>query len=281
MAFFKCVFQYTQPDQGWTETYYRSEGSLTDASNFQAGFLAAIQTIRSPLTQLRSIRISEVTNNRNTLPLPITPIAFPLTIPPDVASTSAIIGLNAPDIGAKRSLWMRGLDDSAVARSATTGRDTPAPFFQSALDNLLSQMTTQFLYIQALQKLTVAPMVSKSIVSVSVVTPGSVVIITEPGWALTASGRVILSNLDQKRFGGLVGAFKATELAENSFSVRYNSTLPVGVYPVTKGKTRPEEFVYGRIIGSLSGFKKFGKRDTGRNPLGGRGKRSTRIRRSA
>jgi len=281
MPAYKCVFQYTQPDKGFSEVYFRSEPTLADAATFANSFINSLQTIRNPLTLLRKIRVSEVTNNRNSIVVPITPIRNDNTDTPDVCATAAVITLNAPETGARRQLWLRGLNDGSVRRDEATGADDMSPGFRTRLNNLLQAMENQFVYIQSLKKLGVAPLVSTPIVSITKVVPGLVTINTAVDWAITDSKRVVLSGIDAKRFGGLNGIFTATTVGSRAFSVRYNCVLPAATYEVTTGKTRPAEYEYGRILKDFSGFNKFSPRDTGRNPLGGRGRRSATIRRSA
>jgi hypothetical protein len=282
MAIFKLILQYTEGDKGFQEVFYRPGVSAADAANVGTSFITASLRCRSPFTVLRKIHASDVTNNRVSVVVPINRArvtSFPGT--PDLAGVAAVCTLVGISAGANRRLWLRGLIDDDTLRNASTGVDNPSPVLRENIGLYIQAMSDIGLQIQFLKKLGTPPLVYTTIASVERTIAGRVTIHTVDAWAPTASGRVILTLLDQKLWPALQGAFAASAIDDHSFSVAYNSHLANGLVPVTKGRTRPQEYDYTFIQATLSGFDHFGTRDTGRNPLGGRGRRSVRILRSA
>jgi hypothetical protein len=282
MPIFKEVFQFTQPDKGFTEVYYSSAPDIRTAGMFGQPFLNAALAFRANLTVLRKIRISDVANNRNTLVKVINQQNGTVTGTADICGASAVVACNAPSTGARRNIWLRGLPDNSVVRNGETGTDNPSPGLREGIQNWMIALEESNYQIRSLMKLGVAPYVYKSITAVTVTERGYVTIVTSPTWATTPSGRVILSQIDEKLFPGLNGQYAASPAAlPGQFTVPYNSHLAQGTYSLNKGRTRPADYEYGTIISVQSGFDHFSTRDTGRNPLGGRGRRLAKIKRSA
>lgn len=281
MAFFKEIWQYTQGDRGFTEVYYSIASTLASAATFPTGLINAAINLRNELTVLRKIRISDVANNRSSVVVNINRSPTVAGDGPDIVSTSAILTLNAPETGARRSLWLRGLDDGQVKRDPITGVDRPTAGLQTAMNTWIRQLANAGYHVQSLKKLGTAPLIYARISSITVSGPGSILLTMPTGFELTTSKRIILSQIDNKLFPGLNGHWAATAVTSNTLTVGYNSHLANSTYLLTKGRSRPEEYQYGPIVASVSGFNKFGSRDTGRSPLGGRGRRGTRLSRSA
>jgi hypothetical protein len=277
MAYFKVIFTYTQTDLGFSEVYYREADDLATAAVFSEDFLIAMIRPRSALTVLRKARVSSVDNNRNSVVVNINRATLLSTGSSDVCSTAAVVTLNSPQTGARRQLWMRGLPDDSVKRDLRTGVDDPQPQFLLYLGNYLQLLSFYQYRIRSLKKLGTAPLVYTPIKSIEVVGPGVTRITFTVPITITDSRRIILSQIDQKRFGGLQGTFTVSNATTLTVDVPYNSTLAIGTYGVAKGRSRPAEYEYGFIRSSLSGFLKFSSRDTGKNPLGGRGRRSRHL----
>lgn len=282
MAFFKCVFQYTQVDHGFTEVWYRAADNLQAAANFTNALLTAAINTKNHLTVLRKIRVSDVLNNRSAVVVNVNKTtALGPSNTPDICAASAVITINAPSIGAKRQLWMRGLDDNDILRDNSTGADRPSPQFTNFLNAYLLAFRNNNFQVRALSRLTGSPLVYTPLQSITVAGPGQVTVTVPPGFILTASRRIIISQASPKQFPGLNGHWSVTNATSTTFIIPYNCVLPNGVYALTKGRTRPEEYQYGVMDYNTSDFNRFGTRDTGRNPLGGRGKRSSHLLRSA
>ena len=281
MANFKVVCQFTQPDHGFTEVYYRQADNLAAASVFSSRLIASILNYRAELTSLRKIRISDVLNNRSSVVVNINQTASALAGTADMVFTAAIVTLNSPSIGARRQLWVRGLTDDSVKRNLNTGLDEPSANLLAGINQHCRALSQNGFAVRALSRLTVPPLVYTNIMSVVVAGSGFVTFVVPNTWNLTTSRRVILSQFSTKEFAGLNGHWTATQVDATHFTVPYTSALPPGTYLVSKGRTRPEEYVYGVMDYTTSGFNRFGSRDTGKNPLGGRGRRSAPRIRSA
>jgi hypothetical protein len=277
MPIFKVIFTYTQTDLGFSEVFYRDAADLASAAVFTPTFTSAMLLPRVDLTVLRKARISSVDNNRNSVVVNINRGSPTSNTDPDICSTSAVVTLNAPTTGSRRQVWMRGLPDKWVSRAPQTGVDDPHPQLLIYIGNYISALAFEGYQVRSLKKLGIAPLVYTPISSVTVVGPGIVTLTFTVDIATSEGKRLIISQLDQKKFGGLQGTFTVMNVTSRTVQVAYNSTLAPGTYPVEKGRVRPAEYEYGAISSSLSAFLKFGSRDTGRNPLGGRGRRSRRL----
>jgi len=278
MPNYKCVFQYTQPDKGFSEVYYRTASDLTEAARFDLESKRRAVRFRHALTVLRAIRVSDVLNNRNSVVVRIGMSSdYTGIYEPDICSTAGVWTLNAPTTGARRQVWLRGLRDGDVLRSNTTGADLPSAVLVSQVDQWLQTLSRSGFTVRALTKID-GVTVRYTNISLIQVGAGGLIQMTFPtGFTLTASQRVILSQLDPKLWPGLNGAWKLTLVTGTTYTLNYRSHLPQQTYEIVKGRSRPEEYTYGAISYQLSDFNKFSSRDTGRNPLGGRGRRAAKI----
>lgn len=281
MAVFKIVFQYTQQDKGFTEVFYRQVDNITTASTFSPAFRQHIMAFRPTLTVLRKARVSDVLNNRSSVVVNINRAGGLGDLQPDITGAAAIYTLNAPTIPGRRNIWIRGLADNSVQRNALTGIDEPSASITTGVADWIGYLKRGNYCVRALARLGVAPLIYVNVLSLQSLGAGSVVLTVPNTWNITASRRVILSQFDVKHFPGLNGHWTATPIDATHFSVPYNNPCGAGTFPLTKGRTRPEEYVYGEIDPNTSDFNRFGTRDTGRNPLGGRGRRSVSRIRSA
>jgi hypothetical protein len=282
MAFFKEIWQYTQAEHGFTEVYYSNATNLSQAADFPSTQINLALAMRDRLTFLRKIRVSDVANNRTTVVIPINRAGTATSSEgPDVCSTTAVVTLSSTSVGSRRQLWLRGLNDADVMRFNGSGLDNISPILRAGINAWIAYLARTGYVIQSLRKLTVPPNAYSRVISITVATPGAVTVQMAAGWSATSTNRVILSQIDQKLFPGINGHWAISNVASTVFTIAYNSHLANGTYTLTKGRSRPEEYEYGAITAGISGFNKFGSRDTGRSPLGGRGRRSSLVHRSA
>lgn len=278
MANFKCVFQFTQPDKGFSEVYYRTASDLAAATVFDLETRRRAVRFRHKLTVLRAIRVSEVTNNRNAVVIRVNRSTDSIGIKePDICSTAAVYTLNAPTTGARRQVWFRGLNDGDVLRDASNGADLPSADLISGIESWVRTLANNGFTVRALAKIDGVTIRYTNVTNIIVDANGIVNLTFPAGFTPTFSNRVILSQFDQKLWPGLNGAWFLTNVSTGVYTIKYKSHLPAGTYIITKGRSRPEEFTYGAISANLSDFNKFSSRDTGRNPTGGRGRRSTKF----
>jgi hypothetical protein len=281
MPFFKEVWQYTQLDQGFTEVYYSSAADLATAARFSDNFLLTALAFRSPLTQLRKIRVSDVLNPRATVVINVNLSGLSQAAGgPDVASTALIYTLVSTSPPSRRQVWFRGLSDADIIRNASTGVDEPSSDLLKYTGYFVSQLQLNSYCVRSLVPTTTPGYGYFAISSIVVAGPGTVTLNTPVDTMFPVGTRIIISQVPVKEFDGLNGHYVVTATGVKQLIVPYNSALPPGTYPIAKGRLRAEGYAYGIIRANLSKWNKQGKRDTGRNPLGGRGRRSAQVRRS-
>jgi hypothetical protein len=273
MPFYKLVFNYSTPQKGWSEIFYREASNIQTAARFTDRLLVTMSSLRAAIVSLDSCRVSDVANNRNTLIVPFE-AGGSQGAAVDVGGTSAILVLNDPTNGANRHLWMRGLADEQINKDINTGQDTPAPILAANITNYIRGISGAGFSIRSLGKLGTPPNVYKNVKSITTVkNTGVVTVEMEAGFFLPSDGMLIFSQMNPKDWPGLKGVFKGTRVTDSSFTIPYNWHVD-GVFPVAKGRVRPANYVYGPINSGTSGFLRFGTRDTGRGPSLGRGRRT-------
>lgn len=281
MANFKVVLNFSQGGSTWGEQYYRTASDLNTASGFDNEFRLRALRMKHPSTRLTKIRVSEVTNNRNSVVVPNTVRVAASSSAPDVVATAAVCKLVSLATGASREVWIRGLIDSQVFRDEATGNDIPQGALPANLTAWIASLSANGFSVRSLQKINGTSITYKKLNQIVIAADGTVTFTAETGWTLSSSGRVILSQLDKKLFPALNGHWKIYNVSGTTFTVSYRSHLAAGTYPLYSGRTRPEEFDYGGINASRSGFAYFGTRQTKNVSTGSRGKRSTQVLRSA
>lgn len=279
MANFKVVFQYTQFEKGFSEVFYRSAPSLEAAATFTQNFYDSMVKFRQSGVVLRKVRVSAVTNNRLTLLVNRNQAGLQTFDTPDVTGVACVLALASAATGKVRHVWIRGLFDKDVIRDVNSGQDRPSSALSNALVNYAASLVRAGFTIRSLVPIVPPAIVYNNISSLtSVADDGVVTINCDDAINLGASKRLIISQTNIKDFPGLNGHFTAFEINANQFKIRYNHHR-TGTFKIRKGRIRPEEYEYGAITLALGGFLKFGTRDTGKNPLGGRGRRTaTHIR---
>jgi hypothetical protein len=80
--------------------------------------------------------------------------------------------------------------------------------------------------------------------------------------------------MSPKLFPGLNGHWDTDYINATTIQIRYNMAQ-AGPLSVTKGRLRPEQYAYGVINASSSGFNFYRSRRTGKSFLGGRGRRTS------
>jgi hypothetical protein len=282
MPNFKCVFQFTQPNKGWTETYYRTGADLASAANFPQSLIASMTIFRDPLTILQKCRVSDVLNNRVSIPVTIAQNGTRTSTGPEAAGLAAVVTLLAPQFGASRKVWLRGIIDLDFARSSVSGVDVPSGSLIQAINSFINQLSTNGFVIRSLTKLGPPPNNYITINSVGIVAgAGQVTLNTVAGPVYNPGTQLIINQVNQKVLPGLKGIFSVISSTATTVVIPYNGTV-TEVLTLQKGRFRVATYNYGAMVNTGAGFSNFSTRSTGKNPLGGRGaKRGARGIRSA
>lgn len=279
MPFFKEVWQYTLGDKGFSEVWYSEESSLAQAATFPAALLNAAVAFRNALCTLRKIRVSSVDNNRNAVVVNANVSAPFSDRAPAPTGAAVIFTVVSTEKGSKRQVWFRGVDQLDIGRSPTTGRDTPSPQMINNMKAYLRQLVLFNYRVRSLLKLPGGGVGYRRITEVTSVANTGKVTLAFSGDAVIASNRLIITQINPKDFPGLKGAFSVLRVIDATHvEIPYNMHV-TGTFPTTTGRFRLQEYEYGRINADLCRFNFTAARDTGKSPLGGRGRRSAaRIR---
>lgn len=279
MPIFKEVFVYTEGDKGFTEVWYSDHPTLAVAATFESAFFSNLLQFRNALTTLRKIRISDVLNNRSTIIVNVNRSAPFSNSSAAISGASAIVTINSTDIASRRQVWLRGLDANQVVRDAVSGADRPPVSLLNNIRTYILTMAGSNYRVRALEKVNPATGFKNIISITSVAGAGSIKLTFGVAHGLVGGDRLIVSQANVKDYPGLNGHYGVIDVPDaQSLVIRYNMHV-TGTFLLAKGRIRKESYVYGAINTSTSKFNFFSTRDTGRSPLGGRGRRSgVRIR---
>lgn len=281
MAFFKVVHQFTEADEGFTEVWYREAADLTAATAFSPTTIWNGILFRNALTVWRTIRVSDVLNNRNSLLIKVNQAATFSNSTPSVNNTALIYTVASPAVGASRQVWIRGLDQNAFGRAPTSGVDRPNPTTLNQIFNYLRKLQDEGYRVRSLKKITESGMSFRNITGITVVADTGFVTLNYTGDPVAIGDDIIVSQINKKNFPGLSGKFKVqpASTAGNAI-IRYNYHF-AGPWPQLTGRFRPAVYNYGAFNLTRSDWSKLASRDTGGNPIHGRGRRSSSRIRSA
>jgi hypothetical protein len=282
MPQFKVILQYTQPSKGFEEVFYVTASSLRDAANLGEPFLISTLSFRHSLTVLSRARVSSVDNNRQAVVVPINRQGFvSTTTGPDVCATAAVCNLVDTTNGATRHLWLRGLNDIDVARDPNTGRDVPSPGLDERINGYMARLEADNYQIRSLKRVDGSAIKQVPVVQVAPGTQdGTAVLKLTASFGVAPGGRVNLYQCPVKQLPGINGQWSVLSYdgVNGLLTIRYRMPGTATV-PTPKATIRNVDYNYGRIRAEFSGFSFFSTRDTGRNPLGGRGaKRAVHLR---
>ena len=281
MPFFKIVFIYTQGDKGWNQVYYREEATLAAAASLDVNLQSKLVDWRANGTVLRKARVSDTLNNRNSLVVNINRPSQQVLSSPDITGAAAVVAHNSSAIGGRRFVWLRGIADIDINRDLNTGLDLPGPRLLAAIPQMGAYFIANNFRIRVLTKLGIPPNIYQPINSITGVVGSGQATLTFIGTSIPLVGsRVIISRASQKDFPALNGHYTVLAVGANTITIPYNLHF-AGPFGLPNARFRPESYVYGAFDSFGGGFVKFGTRDTGKNPLGGRGRRTGQRLRSA
>lgn len=281
MPFFKMVHQFTEADDGFTEVWYREAADLTAASVFSPTLIWNGILFRNALTVWRTIRVSDVANNRNSILVKIGQAATFSNSTPSVSNTALVYTVVSPSVGASRQVWFRGLDQNAFGRAPTSGVDRPNTTTLTQIFNYLLKLQDAGYRVRSLKKITESGMSFRNINGITVTADSGFVTLNYTGDIVAIDSEIIVSQINKKNFPGLQGKFKVQPGSTvGNAIIRYNYHF-AGPWPQLTGRFRPAVYNYGAFNLTRSDWSKLASRDTGGNPIHGRGRRSSSRIRSA
>lgn len=271
----KLNFFYNQGRQGWSETYYHpSTNPQAVTAGFKPTFLRSLVSFRAQGTSLYAVRARDVNSPFKSFTQLIDGGYKGNTIPtgdvgPDVVSTTCVVKLSS-DVGTKRRLFLRGMNDAYVLRDVA-GNDTFLGVFRTAVVKMLSQLRGEGLLIRSQ---VVPPEGALAYVRVSLLSPVEAGTQTRLsytpvfGFQPAVGMRIILrgfSSRDLPHFPrvAIVTAFEDV-LPVSNLSIKYK--LPGGV------SVGPENMKMGNLLYAYQpiteySFERFSSHKTGR-PFG-------------
>ncbi len=281
MEFFKEVFVFTEGDKGFTEVWFSQAANISVASQFGAAFIDRCIAFRNSLTVLRKIRISSVENNRSTAIVNINRSMASSSNRAAISGAAAVYTINAPSISSRRQVWFRGLDAAQVIRNETSGADILLPGLDNNIKAYISALAGSNYMVRALGKINPVTGYNKITTVQATAGAGLATLTMQNDHGFAQNARIIVSQTNTKDFPGLNGHYTALAVpTTKSILIAYNLHV-TGTFTATTGRIRAETYSYGAIDTRTSNFNFFGTRDTGRSPLGGRGRRTARRLRSA
>jgi len=271
---FKVIFQFTEADQGFTEVWYRQANNLQDASTIPPSLITASINMRNALTILRKVRVSDTQQLRSSQVVSWNRSATYSGSEPAVAGTACVMAVPAPTIGATRHVWIRGLDDFQVARNDANGQDYLRPQLQTNIGIYFSQLAQANFLVRALQKISPPNYVFRNITNIAGTAGTGIATLTYSGPTVFQANppTILISQVSSKLWPGLKGSFPALAVGTSTINIAYNMET-TGSFPIVKGRFREVNYAYAAFNPVNVSFLKFGTRDTGKSPLGGRGRR--------
>jgi hypothetical protein len=279
VAFFKVVHQFTEADEGFTEVWYREASDLTAAATFSPTLIWNGILFRNALVAWRKIRVSDTLNNRSSVLIKINQSAPFSNSSPSVNNTSLTYSINSPAVGATRQVWLRGLDQNAFGRAPTSGADRPDPGTLNQIFNYLLQLQSAGYRVRSLKKITESGMSFRTITGIQNTVSSGFITLVYTGDPVAVGDSIIISQMNIKDWPGLKGTFQVQPGSTPGLAtVKYNYHF-AGPWSIRQGRFRPAAYNYGAFNLTLSSWNKLASRDTGGNPIHGRGRRSSvRIR---
>ena len=140
MPTYKVTWIFNQHKQGWTETFYRTASNYTDAKNFALAHVPTRLGLCGRGVTIEAIRISDVDILGDGCLEVNPPNQGPYPADADNPWCAALVGLCAGDRLYRRSLWLRGIPDSWMARDAVTGDCGFPTVMKSRVDALINHL---------------------------------------------------------------------------------------------------------------------------------------------
>lgn len=290
---FKVTLQYVQFNRVWNEDFWWGGSTISGAISATRNILSAALAFRHTATYVNFFRVSNPFAQRQAQ---IVHQSIPLSTPtgePSVTSVAAIYRMNTVTGGVSRSIWLRGLPASSVARRAATGQDYPAGTLDAGVQGYFAALVANNFGVMSLVPSDTSDNKRHPISSITVLAPpqagaqSQIQINTPDVYVTQTPPRVILYRIPQKLFPGLTGHFTITPALGSFVPQGYLTPLAPATYNMTASAFRQELYRFSTFLPNPPGltdncqFVEFDRRDTKGGPSSTRGRSRAKIRRSA
>jgi len=282
MPQFKQIWTYSTQGAQWSEVYYQNDTSLAESAKFSTAFLNKRLKFLNTATQLVKIRTSDILNPRASV---VTPIrkdgqGYGGNEEPENINTAAVCTLSSSAAPSSRRLWLRGLVNQDLRRSAGTGTTFITPRLQEAITAWIKELAAQSYCVNTILRVGQDNVKYFRIASVTpVANSGQAVLDIGGDWVYVVGSLGTISLASKKDLPGLNGTFTIVKKTATTVTIDYQTP---GNATITSSSARIKAKVpvTGAVINpALSGFSFAGSRKTKNALTGSRGAKSaSRIR---
>lgn len=279
MPDYKCVFNFFSSGKKggtWSEVWYRSAASMTEATTFPPALVLARMLLAHPLTQLSKIRVSQVGSPRTTAIVQMnTGGMFIGSTTPAPIDSAIVCNVSSSAVPATRRWWLRGWDASMATRNPASGNDVFSSITTISLAAWFSALASNGFEVLPLAKPLPGPYSPYTVTKVDGSVPGkSVITTTQLIVTIPGVNQVIATKFSKKDLPGLQGPFTILSSAGETLTIPY-STPNNAVVIVSSGQVRMLNYVSGAVIDpALCKAAFIGSRQTKSPFTGSRGARN-------
>jgi len=280
MPDFKMVWSFAANGQKggkWSEVWYRSASSITEASVFTNALLnKRLKPLHSTNTLLK-IRVSEVLNPRSTTVVNVRKVGVEVNFDPNPIATAAVVTVSSSVKAATRRWWMRGGDVDDMHRDKISGNDVFSAGFLTDVKDCLIAFAAAGFEILPVQKPAVNGFGPSNIKQVdgSLVQGKSVLTLDAPLTA-NAGDLVIITKTSPKDLPGLNGRFTVIASVGPLLTIAYVTPQAQTITTLT-GQVRKLGYISGATIDpAISGPAFIGSRKSHSPFTGSRGAKSAK-----
>lgn len=244
MAIFREVWTFTGSDGSrWSETLHTTATTLASAANFGQNYLNLRLNLLSEYNRLRSIRVSKVGGNRESV---LVPVNQPGLVSGFAANCGevAMLGMGSPAVGSSRKYQMRGFEESAIARHDQGAVHHITPETLQKLGAWFDGITGNDYraIVLATNKEGTDGVIKRRIISVNGTTDDGIAVVTcDNPLGVVAGDLVQFYQLSPKILPGAAGRFEVLSVNGNAVNVQYRTPARQN-YPLTVGYAKKISF---------------------------------------